>query len=76
MANTDILFFDIEGEAKTVARDKAQQLLAYIDRQIAVHDDSIRACIALRDKKGEAEYTDKKASLTRIAAEISVQLND
>ena len=67
-----ITFTDLQGKQVTVDEEKARQLDRYIDKEINACNETISACIKLRDAKGQAEYEAKRKELHRISGELMI----
>lgn len=69
-----VTFTGLSGQSQTVDADKAAQLAAYIAKQIVVCQDSIRACIAIKDMVGKAKYETQIKAMSAVCSQIDAQL--
>lgn len=67
-----ISYTDMRGITQTVTEDKAQQLLAYISKQVATCHDTIAACKRLGDVKGVKQYQDQVAAMLKVSDQLTV----
>lgn len=69
-----ITFTNLQNQEQTVTTEKAEQLLAYISKQIETCKQTIAACIALRDEKSRAQYSAQIDAMSKVASQITAAM--